>query len=328
MYRIIVIQILLIVATALRAQPAADPRCLQFMGIPLEGPVDSVSQQLRDADFEEWGKSDDGEDYYYRGKFYGIRAKLLVSISPTTHFVQSAYITVGPYGTQEMFEKNFQYFLYKLQKDYGEFTKRDDAWYYMDDFGSVKMSEVQNESGSRDIRVFYYPSTAFYKDALTMGLGGPVQEVVTENAVAEEQFLRFSQDGQVENPDMVNREYDRYGYLRHARMTEKQGYSDVEYTYDSRYRLIRRTLNNTTAGIRYINEYTYNERDEIMSQNQKVYDKTGECVMTINMRNSYLTRDDYGNWTSNSLSLSYWEKDSQSQQTTVLQKRVMEYWEE
>ena len=328
MKKILLIQWLLLLTAGLHAQAEVDPRCLQFMGVSLEGPVDSLRQGLGDAGYEEWGMSDDGEDLYFRGKFYGIRAKLLVNISLATHFVQSAYITVGPYGTQEMFEKNFQYFLYKLQKDYGEFTRRDDAWYYMDDFGSIKMSEVTNDSGSRDIRVFFYPSSAFYKDALTMGLGGPVQEVVTENAVAEEQFLRFSQDGQVENPDLVNREYDRYGYLRHARMTEKDGYSDVEYTYDSHYRLVRRTLTNTTAGIRYTNEYTYNDHDEIMSQSQKVYDKTGECVMTINMHNSYLTRDDYGNWTTNSLSLSYWEKGSQSQQTTVLQKRVMEYWEE
>ena len=328
MCRLLLIQLLLLITTVLHAQSGTDPRSLQMMGIPLEGSIDSLSARLTEAEFAEWGRSDDGEDFYYRGKFYGIRAKLLVSISTKTRLVESAYITIGPYGTKSLFEKNFQYFLYKLQQDYGEFTKRDDAWYYMDDFGSVKMSEVQNESGSRDIRVFYYPSTAFYKDALTMGLGGPVQEIVTENAVAEDQFQRYLQDGKVENPDLVNREYDRYGYLRRAQMTEKEGYSDVEYAYDSRYRLIRRTLNNTTAGIRYINEYTYNERDEIMSQNQKVYDKTGECVMTINMRNSYLTRDDYGNWTSNSLSLSYWEKDSQSQQTTVLQKRVMEYWEE
>ena len=327
MYRLFVIQILLMLTTVLRAQSGADPRCLQFMGIPLEGSIDSLKTRLAEAEFEEWGSSEDGEDYYYRGKFYGIRAKLLVSISKETRFVESAFITVGPYSTKEMFEKNFQYFLYKLQQDYGEFTKRDDAWYYMDDFGSVKMSVVANENGSRDIRVFYYPNSAYYKDALTMGLHGPVQEIVTENAVSEDQFQRFLQDGKIENPDLVNREYDRYGYLRRARMTEKQGYSDVEYTYDSHYRLIRRTLVNKTANIRYVNEYTYTEQGEIMSQNQKVYDKTDTCVMTINMHNSYLTRDDYGNWTTNQLTLSYWEEGSQSQQTTVLQKRVIEYWE-
>jgi hypothetical protein len=309
------------------AQKKSDPRCLQFMGMALEGTIDSLKPRLVEAGFAEWGCSDDGEDYYYRGKFYGIRAKLMVSINKTTRFVESAYITVGPYSTQQMLQKNFQYFLYKMEQEYGSFTNRDDAWYYMDEFGSVKMSIVDNDNGSHDIRVFYYPSSAFYKDALTMGLHGTVQEIVTENAVAEDQFMRFGEDGKIENPDLVNREYDRHGYLTRARMTEKNGYSDVEYAYDSRYRLIRRTLTNTIAKIRYVNEYTYNEQGEILSQNQKVYDHTNRCVMTINMRNNYLTRDDNGNWTTNSLSLTYWEEGSQSQQTTVLQKRVIEYWE-
>ena len=154
-----------------------------------------------------------------------------------------------------------------------------------------------------------------------------MQEVVTENAVAEEQFLRFGEDGKIENPDLVNREYDRYGYLVRARMAEKTGYSDVEYTYDSQYRLTRRTLTNTLAKIRYVNEYTYNDEGEIQSENQKVYDSTDQCIMTINMRNNYLTRDDNGNWTSNSMTLTYWEEGSLSQQSTVLQKRVIEYWE-
>ena len=160
-----------------------------------------------------------------------------------------------------------------------------------------------------------------------MGLHGAVQEIVTENAVAEDQFLHFSQDGQIENPDLIQRHYNRYGYLVEAQMTEQEGYSKVTYEYDNNYRLIRRTLINDTAAIKYINEYTYNERDEIASQNQKVF-KGDECVMTINMHNDYMTRDEQGNWTTNSLSLSYWEKGSQSQQTTVLQKRTLVYWEE
>ena len=328
MIRLILLQLMLSFATVLCAQPQTDPHCLRFMGIPLEGNIDSLRVRLTETGFTAWGQSDDGEDFYFRGNFYGIRSKLLVSISAKTRLVESAYVTVGPYGTKSLFEKNYQYFLYKLQQDYGEFTKRDDAWYYMDDFGSIKMSDQTNEKGSREIRVFYYPSSAFYKDAIVMGLNGPVQEIVTENAVAEDQFLRFLQDGRLENPDLVNREYDRYGYLRRARMTEKQGYSDVEYVYDSRYRLVRRSLINSVAEIRYINEYTYNDKNEIQSENQKVYDKTGACVMTINMHNSYLTRDDYGNWTSNQLTLSYWEEGSQSQQSTVLQKRVIAYWEE
>jgi hypothetical protein len=226
-----------------------------------------------------------------------------------------------------MLKRNLQYFLYKLQQEHGEFVQRDGAWVYMDDFVSVKVSIVDNDNGSRDIRVFFLPMGAYYKDAITMGLHGSVQEVVTENAVSEDQFMRFSQDGQLEQPDLTQRQYDRYGYLRSAEMTEEEGHSDVSYEYDSHYRLVRRTLTNEAAGIRYIHEYTYNERDEIASQNQKVF-KGDECVLTLNMHNNYLTRDGEGNWTSNSLSLSYWEKGSQSQQTTVLQKRTLAYWEE
>ena len=327
MKKLFIIFLLSVLTLGAGAQSQADPRSLLFMGVPLEGTIDSLKPRLLDNGFAEWGSSDDGEDYYFRGKFYGIRAKLMVSVTAATRFVSSAYITVGPYSTKSMFEKNFQYFLYKLQQDYGTFSERDGAWVYMDDFGSVKMSVADNGNGSRDIRVFYFPASAFYKDALTMGLHGAVQEVVTENAVAEDQFMRFGENGKVENPDLVNREYDRYGYLLRARMTEKNGYSDVEYTYDSQYRLTRRTLTNETAKIRYVNEYTYNGQDEILTQHQKVYDHTGQCVMTINMRNNYLTRDDNGNWTTNSMELTYWEEGSQSQQTTVLQKRTLEYWE-
>lgn len=304
-----------------------ESRCALLQGIPLEGPLDSVRTQLQAADWTEWGQSDDGEDYYFRGKFYGIRAKLLVSISPSSKFINSAYVSVGPYSTEAMLERNLQYFLYKLKQEHGDFVERDGSWVYMDDFASVKVSLVDNESGSRDIRVLYLPMGAYYKDAVVMGLHGPVQEVVTENAVSEDQFMRFSEDGQLEQPDMTKRQYDRYGYLRQAEMTEVEGHSDVSYEYDSHYRLVRRTLTNEAAGIRYIHEYTYNERDEIASLNQKVF-KGDECVLTLNMHNNYLTRDGEGNWTSNSLSLSYWEKGSQSQQTTVLQKRTLAYWEE
>ena len=304
-----------------------DPHSLRLMGTAIEGSVDSVRQQLVANGFKEWGQSDDGEDLYFRGNFYGIRAKLLVGISPTSKFLTSAYVSVGPYSTKAMLERNLQYFLYKLKQEHGDFVERDGSWVYMDDFASVKVSLVDNESGSRDIRVLYLPMGAYYKDAVVMGLHGPVQEVVTENAVSEDQFMRFSEDGQLEQPDMTKRKYDRYGYLRSAEMTEVEGHSDVSYEYDSHYRLVRRTLTNEAAGIRYIHEYTYNERDEIASQNQKVF-KGDECVLTLNMHNNYLTRDGEGNWTSNSLSLSYWEKGSQSQQTTVLQKRTLAYWEE
>lgn len=304
-----------------------DPRCLSLMGMDFEGPVDSVRQQLTANGFSEWGQSDDGEDIYFRGNFYGIRAKLLVSKNSETNLVTSAYVTIGPYGTEAMLTKNIQYFLYKLQKDHGEYTQRDDSYFFMDNFGSVKLSIAHNFNGSREIRVTYLPDAPYYKDALSIGFHGNVQEVVTENAVAEEQFLHFHKDGQLDNQDLSQRKYDRYGYLISAQMKERTGHSTIVYEYDEAYRLKRRTLTNAEIGISYINEYNYNEEGDIATQYQKVYDKNKECIMTITMHNNYLTRDDNGNWTSNSLTLSYWEKGQQSQHTSVLQKRTLDYWD-
>jgi len=321
---IIILQTLVLLVCA---QPKGDPRSISLMDIPIEGPLDTLRQSLLAAQFAEWGQSEDGEDFYFRGNFYGFRSKLMVSVAPETKMVTSAYVTIGPYSTQKMLDKNLQYFLYKLQKDHGTFSQRDDSWFYIDDFGSIKLSVVDNDNGSRDIRVLYLPSVAYYKDALSMGLRGDIQEVVTENAVAEDQFMHFHGNGQIENLDLVDRVYNRYGYLLRARMKEKEGFSTVEYTYDDSYRLTKRTLTNEEAGISYVNSYTYNDQDEVLSQHQKVFDKNGECIMTINMTNNYITRDDNGNWTSNSLTLTYWEKGSATQNTTVLQRRTLSYWE-
>lgn len=315
---------LLLVVLGLRAQ--GDPHSLRLTGVSLEGPVDSVAKRLAAAEWTPWGQSDDGEDYYFRGKYYGIRAKLMLSVKPETKMVTSGYVTVGPYSTEQMLERNLQYFRHKLKQEFGELTPHADAWVAMSDYGSVKLSVSDNGNGSRDIRVLYFVESAFYKDALMMGFHGPVQEVVTENAVNEDQFLHFSQDGQLENPDLQERKYDGFGYLQTARMTEKEGYSLVKYEYDSQCRLLRRTLENPVAGITYVHEYTYNAQGELQSVNQKVWEKE-ECILTINLRNNFLTRDGQGNWTTNSLQLSYWEKGAQSQQTTVLQKRTLAYWE-
>ncbi len=326
MKRISVILTILVVSLCLWAK--GDPHSIRLMGIPLEGPVDSVRQQLTAGGFTEWGQSEDGEDLYFRGNYYGIRAKLLVTQSLETHLVSSAYVTVGPYRTEAMITRNLQYFLLKLKQEYGDYSQRDDSYFFMDNFGSVKLSLVDNGNGSRDIRALYVPNSAFYKDALSIGLNGSVQEVVTENAVAEEQFQRFLQNGQLENPELTNRKYDRYGYLVSAQMTEKTGHSTVAYEYDEHtFRLKRRIVTSADRTITYVNEYTYNGQGDIATQHQKVYDANKECILSISMHNNYLTRDEEGNWTSNSLSLSYWEKGQQTQKTTVLQKRTLTYWE-
>ena len=125
------------------------------MGIPLEGVIDSVIPRLKAAEWTPWGDGDDGEDFFFRGKFYGIRAKLMVSVKPETKMVTSAYITVGPYSTQQMLERNFQYFLHKMKQEHGELKQHDNAWVGIGDEGSVKLSIVDNDNGSHDIRVLY-----------------------------------------------------------------------------------------------------------------------------------------------------------------------------
>ena len=328
MKKIVMLLMLLMTACHVQAEPQSDPRCIHFLGVPLEGHADSLRLQLKEMAFTEWGGSEDGEDIYFRGNYYGIRAKLTVSVQPLTPLVASAYVAVGPYRSKNLLSRNLVYFKHKLQEELGELTERDGAWYYLDDFGSVKLSVVDNEDGTRDIRVLYCTTAPFYKDALCMGLRGNVQEIVTDNPLAENPVERYLENGQTDNPDLTDREYDRYGYLVRAVMAEQKGHSVIEYTYDNQYRLIRRTLTNTEAGIRYVHDYTYTEEDEILTENQKVYDKTGVCVMTLNLRNNYLTHDSNGNWTANSLSLTYWEKDGRSQQSTAMQKRTISYWDD
>jgi hypothetical protein len=172
------------------------------------------------------------------------------------------------------------------------------------------------------------PNTPYYKDAMILGLKGHVQEVLTENAVAENPMERFAKNGKMENPDIMDRVYDRYGYLKQGKMIERSGMSVIDYEYDKTNRLVKRTLTNKAANITYINEYIYNDKDEILNQSQKVYDEKNECVMSVNMRNNYEAHDDVGNWTRNALNIVYWEKDAPSQTTNVIQTRKIRYWEE
>ena len=108
MNRWITILLFLLIVSGLSAQ--TEKRCALLQGVALEGPLDSVRQQLRAADWAEWGQSDDGEDYYFRGKFYGLRAKLLVSVGGADSLLTSAYVSVGPYSTETMLKKNLQFF--------------------------------------------------------------------------------------------------------------------------------------------------------------------------------------------------------------------------
>lgn len=324
--KLLILCLLLLGITSAQAQK--DTRCMDFMGIPLEGPVDSFVVALKGKGFTEWGNSEDGEDLYFRGDYYGIRAKVMVNIQLPNRFVQSVYVTVGPYRTKALLSRNHSYFLNKLETEYGKYNTRGGAEYFFGDYGDIKVSETDNGGGATDLNFFYMPSTPYYKDALLFGLKGHVQEVVTENAVAENPLERFARNGKMENPDITERQYDVYGYLRQGKMLERQGMSIIDYEYDKQNRLIKRTLTNKAANITYIHEYTYNDDDEILNLSQKVYDEHNECLMSVNMRNNYEDHDETGNWTRNALNIVYWEKDSQSQSTNVVQTRKIRYWDE
>ena len=324
--KILILCLLLMGITSAQAQK--DTRCMDFMGIPLEGPVDSFIVALKEKGFTEWGNSEDGEDLYFRGDYYGIRAKVMVNILLPNRFVQSVYVTVGPYRTKALLSRNHSYFLNKLETEYGKYITRGGAEYFFGDYGDIKVSETENDGGSTDLNFFYMPSTPYYKDALLFGLKGHVQEVITENAVAENSLERFARNGKMENPDITERQYNIYGYLTQGKMLERQGMSIIDYEYDKRNRLVKRTLTNKAARITYIHEYTYNENDEILNLSQKVFDENNECVMSVNMRNNYEDHDETGNWTRNALNIVYWEKDAQSQSTNVVQTRKIRYWDE
>ncbi|MBQ7420096.1 MAG: hypothetical protein IJV17_05060 [Prevotella sp.] len=320
--------VVLTITGCLYAQQRVDNRCLDFMGIPIEGPVDSFVVALKAEQFTEWGTSSDMEDLYFRGNYYGIRAKVMVNVQLSTRFVQSVYVTVGPYRTENMLMRNRTYFLNKLEKEYGKYITRGDAEYFFSTYGSIKVSDTQNANGTTDLNIFYMPSTPYYKDALIFGLKGNVQEVATENPVMENPLERFAKNGKMENPDIIERKYDSHGYLTQGKMLERQGMSVIDYEYDKHNRLIRRVLTNQAARITYVNEYVYNDDDEILNLSQKVFDENNECVMSVNLRNQYEAHDDEGNWTRNALNIVYWEKGAQSQSTNVIQTRKIRYWEE
>jgi hypothetical protein len=284
--------------------------------------------KLQAAGFTPWGEADDGSVMHFRGNFYGIRCKLMVSIDEETGMVSSAYVTNGPYVTHELFDRNMRYFLLKLQEDYGEFNARSAAFYKVTDYGVVKLSDEITETGSREIKMFFMPTTPFYKDAVTLGLRGHVMEVSTENPVAENPIEHFDKLGRLVQADMTERHYNASGYLTAATMKESgDATSQLLFEYDDKHRLLRRTLTNKIANIRYVNEYNYDDGDELLSQSQKVFDSKGDCVLSILLKNQYEDYDENGNWTRNKLKVTYWEKDSGTQQINTEQRRTISYWE-
>ena len=315
------------------SQELTDAKCISVMGVPLEGPDTVFVQAMKEAGLVQTFPSDaEADTYYFTGDFYGIKSNVMISVDEKTKLLSSALFTCGPYRTRELYERNQKYLLGKLQRECGNFKAKGDgsgALYLLNDYGYIQQTTPLHEDGSHTIRYFYLNSSPYYKDAANMGMKGQVQEVITENPVAENDINHFDPTGKLVSDELIDREYNKAGYLVRASMTEKDGgKSQLTYEYDSDDCLVKRTLINPATGIRSVNEYRYNTSYEIIQQSQKVFDKNNECVLSITMKNDLSERDDNDNWTANTMQLTYWEKGARTQIVQVKQTRVISYWDE
>ena len=315
------------------SQELTDAKCISVMGVPLEGPDTVFVQAMKEAGLVQTFPSDaEADTYYFTGDFYGIKSNVMISVDEKTKLLSSALFTCGPYRTRELYERNQKYLLGRLQREWGNFKAKGDgsgALYLLNDYGYIQQTTPLHEDGSHSIRYFYLNSSPYYKDAANMGMKGQVQEVITENPVAENDINHFDPTGKLMSDELIDREYNKAGYLVRASMIEKDGgKSQLTYEYDSDDCLVKRTLINPATGIRSVNEYRYNTSYEIIQQSQKVFDKNNECVLSITMKNDLSERDDNDNWTANTMQLTYWEKGARTQIVQVKQTRVISYWDE
>lgn len=331
--RIYTIVVMTLLALAARGGDFTDTRCISVMGVPLEGPDSVFIPALEEAGLTQTYPEDaETGTYYFAGDFYGIKSNVMVSVDEKTGLLSSALFICGPYRTRELYERNQKYLLGKLQREWGNFKAKGDgsgALYLLNDYGYIQQTTPLHEDGSHSIRYIYLNSAPYYKDAANMGLKGLVQEVITENPVAESDINHFDETGRLSADDLVDRQYNKAGYLVSASMLEQGGgKSRLTYEYDSDNCLVKRTLINPSSGIRSVNEYRYNTSFEIIQQSQKVFNQNNECVLSITMKNDLSERDDNDNWTENTMQLTYWEKGQRTQIAQVKQTRVISYWDE
>ena len=294
MKRIGMICSLLLAVVSVWGQTFTDTKCLSLMDVPLEGPDTVFVPAFESVGFTRVTPEDpEPGTYYFAGSFYGIKSNLTVTVDEDTHLLSEVLVTCGPYHTRAMYDKNQKYLIQKLQREWGNFkAKGDGSLYLLNDYGYIQQSQMLHENGSNSIRYYYLNS-------------------------------------KLEGHDLIDRVYNQAGYLIRAAMLEKTGEkSMLTYEYDHENNLKRRTLVNMASGIKSVNEYKYNGDNEISQQSQKVFNKENECVLSITMKNNYEEHDDNGNWTKNTLSLTYWEKDQRAQMATVHQTRTISYWDE
>ena len=329
--RLLITVLSLGISAGVWSQTLADPKSISMMNIPLEGPDSVFLAAFEGAGFVQVQPEEpDPDTYYLEGDFYGIKSSVMITVNEKTKMLSDAVVTCGPYRTRDLFDRNQKYLLGRLQREWGNFkAKGDGSLYMLNSYGYIRQSSGLDEQGRHSIRYYYLNTAPYFKDVSNMGMKGLVQEVITENPVAENDMEHFSETGQLYNDDLIDREYDARGYLISAAMREKTGgKSRLTYEYDSDGCLVKRTLVNASSGIRSVNEYRYNTSYEIIQQSMKAFNKDNECIVSISMKNDLQERDDNDNWTVNKMQLTYWEKGQRTTIQTVEQRRTISYWDD
>ena len=248
MKRIGILYVVLLMAVCAWSQTFTDVKCLSLMDVPLEGPDTVFIPAFESVGFTRITPAEqDPDTYYFAGDFYGIKSNMAVTVDEETRLLSEVLVTCGPYHTRGMYDKNQKYLILKLQREWGNFkAKGDGSLYLLNDYGYIQQSQIMHENGSNSIRYYYLNSAPYYKDVANLGMKGLVQEVITENPVAENNIEHFDQQGKLEGNDLIDRVYNKAGYLVSAAMLEKTGEKSLlTYEYDHENNLKRRTLVNT-----------------------------------------------------------------------------------
>ena len=297
---------MLMAAMMVWSQAIYDPKCITLMDAPLEGTDSAFVPALKAIGFQLVEGEDDDETYHFKGDFYGIKdAQLEVSVNDKTKMLSEATITCGPYRTRELYERNQKYLLGKLQREWGNFkAKGDGSLYILTDYGYIRQTITLHENGAHSISYYYLNMSPYYKDVSNMGLKGFVQEVITENPVAENPIEHFDEMGKIESAELTERKYNQVGYLKRCIQL------------------------NPVSGIKMVTDYRWNDDLEMIQQSKKAYDKNNECIMSVTIKYDIQERDDNDNWTKALLNITNWVKGMPAQTINPTQTRTISYWDE
>ena len=321
---------MLMAAMMVWSQAIYDPKCITLMDAPLEGTDSAFVPALKAIGFQLVEGENDDDTYHFKGDYYGIKdARLEVSVNDKTKMLSEATVTCGPYRTRELYERNQKYLLGKLQREWGNFkAKGDGSLYVLTDYGYIRQSITLHENGAHSISYYYLNMSPYFKDVSNMGLKGFVQEVITENPVAENPIEHFDEMGKLESQELTDRHYNQVGYLISATLTEGGEQKQITYDYNDDGNLKRTIQTNMVSGLKLVTDYKWDDDGEMTQQSQKAFDKDNECIMSITMKYNIEERDDNDNWTKNTLHITNWLKGQRAQTMEVVQTRTISYWDE